>query len=43
MQNNLETLHHQAMELVDSFACAGGDRALLSKQQGDVAGGLDLL
>jgi hypothetical protein len=35
MQNNIETLHHQAMELVD--------RALLAKQQGDVDGGMELL
>jgi hypothetical protein len=35
MQNNLETLHHQAMELVD--------RSILAKQQGDEAGSLDLL
>jgi hypothetical protein len=43
MQNNIEILHHQAMELVDSFACAGGDRAMLAKQQGDEAGGMELL
>jgi hypothetical protein len=35
MQNNLETLHHQAMELVD--------RAVLARQQGDEIGGMDLL
>jgi hypothetical protein len=35
MQNNLESLHHQAMELVD--------RAVLAKQQGDETGSLDLL
>ncbi len=35
MQNNLETHHHQAMELVD--------RALLAKQQGDETGSLELL
>jgi hypothetical protein len=30
MQNNPETLHHQAMELVD--------RSILAKQQGDESG-----
>jgi hypothetical protein len=35
MQNNIETLHHQAMELVD--------RSILAKQQGDEAGSLELL
>jgi hypothetical protein len=35
MQNNLETLHHQAMELVD--------RSILAKRQGDDAGSLELL
>jgi hypothetical protein len=35
MRNNIENLHHQAMELVD--------RALLAKQQGDEAGGMELL
>jgi hypothetical protein len=35
MQNNLESLHHQAMELVD--------RLILAKQQGDEAGSLELL
>jgi hypothetical protein len=34
MQNNLETLHHQAMELVD--------RSILAKQHGDEAGSLEL-
>jgi hypothetical protein len=35
MQNSLETLHLRAMELVD--------RSILSKQQGDDAGSLELL
>jgi hypothetical protein len=35
MRNNLENLHHQAMELVD--------RSILAKQQGDEAGSLELL
>jgi hypothetical protein len=35
MQNNIEILHHQAMELVD--------RSILAKQQGDDAGSLELL
>jgi hypothetical protein len=35
MQNNIEILHHQAMELVD--------RSILAKQQGDEAGSLELL
>jgi ribosomal protein S20 len=35
MQNNLETLHHQAMELVD--------RSIIAKQQGDDASSLELL
>jgi hypothetical protein len=35
MQNNIGTLHYQAMELVD--------RSILAKQQGDEAGRLELL
>jgi hypothetical protein len=35
MQNNIEILHHQAMELVD--------RSILAKQHGDEAGSLELL
>jgi hypothetical protein len=35
MQNNLDSLHHQAIELVD--------RSILAKQQGDEEGSLDLL
>jgi hypothetical protein len=35
MQDNLESLHHQAMELVD--------RSILAKQQGDEAGSMELL
>jgi hypothetical protein len=35
MQNNLDSLHHQAMELVD--------RSILAKQQGDEPGSLELL
>jgi hypothetical protein len=34
MQNNLESLHHHAMELVDP---------ILAKQHGDEAGSLELL
>jgi hypothetical protein len=35
MQNNIEILHHQAMELVD--------RSIFAKQQEDNAGSLELL
>jgi hypothetical protein len=40
---DLETLHHQAMELVDDPRSVVDHRAVLEKQQGNVSAGLALL
>jgi hypothetical protein len=40
---DLETLHHQAMELVDDLRSVVDHRAVLEKQQGNVSAGLALL